>query len=115
MTGKTPDDVRKAFDTGSIVDATKEELEQYLLANGRSRIQNPINQARASEMGETMRQLLAARQSQQMHSQALNIAKAALIISIVALFFTAFPIISSLIEGAQSTHLSNESEQQEKQ
>lgn len=51
---KTYDDVRKAFDTGSVVDATKEELEELLLANGRARILAEENRARASEMGETM-------------------------------------------------------------
>lgn len=58
---KTYDEVRKAFDTGSVVDATKKELEELLLANGRARIFAEENRARAIEIGETMRQLLAAR------------------------------------------------------
>jgi cell division protein FtsX len=36
-------------------------------------------------MGETMRQLLAARQSEAMHSQALRVSKVALWVSVVAL------------------------------
>ncbi|GAB2523981.1 hypothetical protein [Lysobacter humi (ex Lee et al. 2017)] len=81
---KTYDDVRIAFDTGSVAEASKVELEQLLLAIGRERIQDPINQARASQMGETMRQLLAARQSQEMHGQALRISKLALWVSALA-------------------------------
>lgn len=81
---RTPDDVRAAFDGGSIINASKEELELLLIANGQSRILHPANQARASEMGETMRQLLAARQSQEMHSEALQISKVALRLSVAA-------------------------------
>jgi len=55
------DDVRSAFDDGSIINASKEDLERFLVANGQARILHEANQARASEMGETMRQLLAAR------------------------------------------------------
>ena len=82
---RTYDDVRAAFDSGSVTTATKAELEQLLIAVGQQRIHDTINQARASEMGETMRQLLAARQSQEMHSEALRISKVALIVSVFAL------------------------------
>jgi hypothetical protein len=79
------DDVRSAFDDGSILTASKEQLELFLVANGQARILHGANQARASEMGETMRQLLAARQSEAMHSQALRVSKVALWVSVVAL------------------------------
>ena len=82
---KTYDDVREAFDSQSVLTATKEELEQLLLAVGRARIEHPANQARAAEMGETMRQVLAARQSESMHGQALRTAQVALWVSIAAL------------------------------
>ena len=82
---KTPDDVRAAFDNGTVITASKMELEQLLLANGSSRILHPANQSRASEMGETMRQLLAARQSQELHDKATRIAIIALIVSLAAL------------------------------
>jgi hypothetical protein len=75
---KTHDDVRQAFDNGTVVNASKEELEQLLLAVGRARVLDPANQARSAEMGETMRQLLAARQSESMHTQALSVARIAL-------------------------------------
>lgn len=79
------DQVRSAFDDGSIINASKEDLEQFLVANGQARILNEANQARASEMGETLRQLLAARQSQEMHSEALRISNVALWVSVFAL------------------------------
>ena len=103
---KTYDDVRQAFDTGTVVDAGKEELEQLLLAVGRARVLDPANQARASEMGETMRQLLAARQSQSMHSQALGIARLALCVSVIALVISllqalaAFNIVAPMAKPA---------------
>jgi hypothetical protein len=66
------DEVRSAFDSGKILTATKEELELFLVANGQARILHEANQTRASEMGETMRQLLAARQSQEIHTEVLR-------------------------------------------
>ena len=88
---KTHDDVRQAFDSGTVVDASKEELEQLLLAIGRARVLDPANQARSAEMDETMRQLLAARQSQSMHSQALSVAR-------IALYVSAFALVASLLQ-----------------
>ena len=96
--GKTYDDVRQAFDDGTVVGARKAELEQLLLAVGRARVLNPANQARAAEMGETMRQFLAARQSEELHSQALSVARVALWVSVVAL-------VASLVQAATSMNL----------
>ena len=95
---KTYDDVRKAFDSQSVLSASKEDLELLLLAVGRARVLDPANQARAAEMGETMRQLLAARQSESMHSQALRTAQLALWVSVVAL-------VASLLQVAQALNL----------
>lgn len=90
---KTYDDVNTAFETGKVLDASKEDLEFFLLAIGKVRIQSPINQAKASEMGETIRILLAARQSQEMHSEATKISKIALIVSFTALAVSVMQII----------------------
>jgi hypothetical protein len=95
---KTYDDVRAAFDDGTVVEASTAELEQLLLAVGRARVLDPANQARASEMGETMRQLLAARQSQDSHSQAMRVAQVALWVSVAAL-------IASLVQAAVGLNL----------
>lgn len=95
---KTYDDVREAFDSQSVLSASKEDLELMLLAVGRARVLDPANQARAAEMGETMRQLLAARQSESMHSQALRTARLALRVSVVAL-------VASLLQVAQALNL----------
>ena len=93
---KTYDDVRDAFDKGTVVTASKEDLEQFLIAVGQARVLDPVNQARASEMGETMRQLLAARQSQAMHSQALSVARIALIVSVIALAASIVQVLAAL-------------------
>lgn len=37
---KTSDDVRSAFDNGTILEASKEDLEQLLLANCRAQIKS---------------------------------------------------------------------------
>ncbi|GAB3470943.1 hypothetical protein [Polaromonas eurypsychrophila] len=95
---KNYDDVRAAFDKGTVLHASRGELEQLLLAVGSQRIEHPANQARAAEMGETMRQLLAARQSQEMHSQALRVSKVALWVALAAL-------IASLIQAAAALNL----------
>ena len=93
---KTYDDVREAFDSGSVVDASKEDLVQLLLAVGRARVLDPANQARAAEMGETMRQLLAARQSEAMHSQALSTSRIALVVSVIALVASIGQLLAEL-------------------
>jgi hypothetical protein len=93
---KTYDDVRSAFDAGTVVDAPKDELEQLLLAVGRARVLDPANQARAAEMGETMRQLLAARQSEAMHAQALSVSRLALWVSLIALLASIVQIAAAL-------------------
>ena len=85
ITPKTHDDLRHAFEKGTILDASKEDLEQYLLVNGSAQIKSDENRARNAEMGETLRQLLAARQSQELHSHAMCISKIALFISLAAL------------------------------
>lgn len=95
ITTKTSDDLRQAFDNGSILDASKEYLEQYLLAAGRAQILKEENRARNVEMGETLRQLLAARQSQELHSHAMRISKIALFISVTALLVA----VAQLIKG----------------
>ena len=100
---KSYDDVRGAFDNGTVVDASKQELEQLLLSVGRVRILNDANQARAAEMGETMRQLLAARQSEEMHDKSMRIAVIALIISIAALFCSAVQAYSAFVGVHRAT------------
>lgn len=93
---KTYDDVRAAFDNRTVISASKSELEELLMALGEARILSAENQARASEMGETMRQLLAARQSQEMHSSAMAIAKVALIVAAIALLTSLLQLVVSL-------------------
>lgn len=68
----------------------------WLTVGGRVRILQDADQARASEMGETMRQLLAARQSQEMHGEALRISKVALWVSVFALVVGVPGAIASL-------------------
>jgi cytochrome c-type biogenesis protein CcmH/NrfG len=93
---KTYDDVRHAFDRGTVLDASKTELEDYLLAVGRAQILSEENRSRAREMGETLRQLLAARQSQEFHTQAMRISKIALIVAVIALLASAGQLAVSL-------------------
>lgn len=100
-TEKTYDDVRIAFDNGTVADASKAELEDYLLAIGRARILSEENRARAREMGETLRQLLAARQSQELHSEAMRISKTALIVAVVALLVAIAQLVVPLLVSSQ--------------
>jgi len=100
---KTYDDVRKAFDNGTVIDSSRRELEQLLIAVGRERILNPANQARASEMGETMRQLLAARQSQELHDKATRIAIIALVVSLAAFLVATAQLVVALRPPATPT------------
>ena len=93
---KSYDDVRAAFDSGTVLVASRQELEQLLLAVGRARVLDPANQARAAEMGETMRLLLAARNSAELQSNANRISKIALWVSVFALLFGAVQALVAL-------------------
>ena len=48
---KTYDDVRNAFDNGTVVNASKEDLEQLLIAVGQARVLHPANQAACRRNG----------------------------------------------------------------
>lgn len=72
---KTPDDVRKAFANRSILNASRQELQEFLVANVQYRILNEANRARASEMGETMRELLVVRQSEEVARRSEELAR----------------------------------------
>ncbi|MBW7895672.1 MAG: hypothetical protein H3C27_11205 [Opitutaceae bacterium] len=85
-----------AFEDKTVLEFTKKELEDCLLILGKCRILSEENRARASEMGDTLRLLLAARQSQEMHSQSLIVARVALYISLIALFLAAGQFLLSI-------------------
>ncbi len=58
---KTFEDVRKLFETRSILRCSEEELQELLAAIASETISDPPMRARAREMGETIRQLLDAK------------------------------------------------------
>jgi hypothetical protein len=84
-TPKTYDDVRAAFDSGRILEATRTELEQLLLALGRESTSDIARQARAAEMGRTMRQLLAAKRNEELQRRPSRVATLALLVALAAL------------------------------
>jgi len=93
------------FQSGGVLSASRVDLEQMLLAIGRERIVSEENRARAAEMGETIRQVLAARQSQELHGQTQRVAWAALIISVAALIAGVIQALAALniIEPVKSS------------
>src|SRR6266496_941748 len=82
---KTYSDVQSAFESHEILQSSKSDLEQFLLAIAMTRVLDPANQIRTTEMGDTIRLLLAARQSQQMHFQSSKVSCIALIISVATM------------------------------
>ena len=58
---RTFGDVEAAFESGRVLSCSKGELEQLLVAVAVETPAEPAAQARAREMGDTMRQLLAAK------------------------------------------------------
>ena len=72
---KTYSDVQSAFESHAILQSAKADLEEFLIAIATTRVLDPANQVRTAEMGDTIRMLLAARQSEEMHSQASKIAR----------------------------------------
>ena len=78
---KTFDDVRTAFESRSILNASPRELEELLAAIASETIDDPATRARVREMGETMRQLHAARS----RAKPSRVAIAAAILAVAAL------------------------------
>ena len=98
-------EVCSAFANQTVLTATKEDLEQYLLALGKDRILNETNCARASEMGDTIRLFLTARQSQTLHSQSLATSRVALYIALIALLISAAQTLVSVPAVARALGL----------
>lgn len=92
----TYDDVQRAFTDGSVLTASKEELEQLLLAITTARILAEENRAVAAHRGETIRLLLSVRQSQRFHSQAIWVSVAALVVALASLGITAVQLFLQL-------------------
>lgn len=78
---KTFDDVRTAFESRRILNASPRELEELLAALASDTINDPGTRARAREMGETMRQLHAAKS----RPKPSRVAIAAAILAVAAL------------------------------
>ena len=85
---KNTDDLNDAFTRGAIITASSNELAEYLIAIANARIQSDINQETANRRAQTIQLLLSARQMQDLHSQSLGVAKAALYIALAALIMS---------------------------
>ena len=79
----------EAFKNGTILSAGREDLERYLFALATVQIRADFNQQRAHQMGETIRLLLARKDSQESNRHALSVARAALYVSLAALVLSA--------------------------
>jgi hypothetical protein len=94
---KTTDDVTQAFTSGEIANADRKELEQYLIAIANARIQCVVNQELFSHRAETIRLLLSAKQSQELHGESQSVARAALYIALAALVMSALQLLYASI------------------
>jgi hypothetical protein len=82
------DRMGKAFRAGTILQASRQELERYLFALATVQVRADFNQQRAQQMGETIRLLLARLDSQESNRHALSVARAALYVSLAALILS---------------------------
>ncbi len=89
-------EVVAAFESNSILTASKAELEQYLIGLGKDRVLSEENRVKAAEMGETIRLFLSARQSQEMHGQSMIVARVALYVALIALFLSAAQLLLAI-------------------
>lgn len=95
---KTYDDVNQAFQSGEVLKASDKELEQLLMALCTEQVLSSANQTRSLHMGETLRGLLAVRESEARHKESQLTSKLALLVSFVALIVS----LPSGIEAYQS-------------
>jgi len=90
------DRMGKAFKSGAILKAGRQELERYLFALAVVQVQAGHNQQRAAQMGETIRYLLARIDSMESERRAMKIATAALLISMIAALLAAIDVAAAL-------------------
>jgi hypothetical protein len=79
------DEMGAAFRKGAILQATRQDLERYLFALASLQVKSDENRQRAAQMGETIRLLLARKDSQESHQEALGVAHAALRVAAASL------------------------------
>jgi hypothetical protein len=92
---KNYDDVNQAFQSGEVLKASDKELEQLLMALCTAQVLSSTNQTRSLHMGETLRGLLAVRESEARHKESQLTSKLALLVAFVALIVS----IPSAIEA----------------
>ena len=93
------DDLNSAFKSGAILSADREYLEAALMTLASVMIMAGHNQQRAHQMGETIRMLLARKDSQDAERRALGVARAALWVAVAALVLGAAQLAASLWPG----------------
>ena len=81
------DALNKAFDTGSILSASRRELEHHLLTTCECDILAEKNRERNKRRADTIRHLLQIRITEQVARRTFLISMAALIVSVVAVTF----------------------------
>lgn len=85
----TWDTIGRAFADKSVLSADRATLEDYLMVLATVQVLSGPNQQRAHQMGETIRLLLARKDSQEAHHHAMVVSIAALIVSFAALVLAA--------------------------
>ena len=88
------DEMGGAFRSGSILDADRATLERYLFALATVQVMADHNRQRAHQMGETIRLLLARKDSQEANRSAMSVARAALYVSLAALILSALQALA---------------------
>lgn len=81
------DALNAAFDSGSILTASREELERHLLTTSETRILGEPNMERNERRASAIRHLLQVRVTERIAQRTFRISMAALIISVVAVTF----------------------------
>jgi hypothetical protein len=85
---KSFEDVRVAFQTRHVLKCSRADLEELLAAVGSETITDPADRARATEMGETMRQLLETKRGEELRPKSSPLVLVALLLSLAALLLS---------------------------
>jgi len=82
-------DVKTAFTNGKVVNAKREEIEEYMSIITRERLTRSDHEPSCVKMMELARDLLAVRVSQEISSRSLMLGRLSLYVAILALLVTA--------------------------
>lgn len=90
------DDLKNAFNSGQLVTASRTELERYAVTVCHPTFENHFPGLQGSQIAEMVRLMLIVRISEHTQTQALTVARTALIVAVVAAMSSCIQVLAEM-------------------